>query len=484
MRSRTYLATVGLTAAALMAGPFVGPASAADTTVTVTPAHPHGFSSAPDTRGDAVVALTADPAEPGPFGPGYLEMDTANDNNSKATFFSADPDVAGKSLSSLTAVRYQVYRSDTSPNTNAGANLLRPSVQLPLYRDAGDTSGPGGSNGSFDTLVLEPQYCYDDLADNTWQQIDGDHQSGGLGCYHLSRSPDTYYKTLAAVKTAYPNAVLLAYGFDLGSFQAGTNSRVDDLELTFGAGNTQTYDFEAADRTPPPPPLTARIGDANVAEGDSGTTDANFTVTLNRASGTPTVVHYATNDGSAASPSDYTATSGDLVIPAGQTTGTVTVKVNGDTQVESAEVFHVTITSTDADVSAGPYYASGTIVNDDSTPPPPTKPTLSIGDTSTKEGSSGTHAANFTVRLSKPATGAVTVRYTTGNGTATTPSDYVTKTGTLTIARGRTTGVVSVQVKGDRTREGTESFSVLLYSPSSNATIADAMGRGLIVNDD
>jgi Calx-beta domain-containing protein len=41
-------------------------------------------------------------------------------------------------------------------------------------------------------------------------------------------------------------------------------------------------------------------------------------------------VNYATADGSATAGSDYQAASGTLTIPAGQTTGTITVLVNGD----------------------------------------------------------------------------------------------------------------------------------------------------------
>ncbi len=47
-----------------------------------------------------------------------------------------------------------------------------------------------------------------------------------------------------------------------------------------------------------------------VTEGNSGTTNAIFTVTLGAVSGRPVTVDYATADSSATSPTDYTATTG------------------------------------------------------------------------------------------------------------------------------------------------------------------------------
>ena len=54
------------------------------------------------------------------------------------------------------------------------------------------------------------------------------------------------------------------------------------------------------------------INDVAVAEGDTGTTNATFTVTLSAASGFTVTVNYATADGTAAAGSDYQSTSGTL----------------------------------------------------------------------------------------------------------------------------------------------------------------------------
>jgi subtilisin family serine protease len=119
-----------------------------------------------------------------------------------------------------------------------------------------------------------------------------------------------------------------------------------------------------------------------------------------------------------------------------------------------------------------------------SSAPPPPAPTLSVADASVVEGRAGKRTMQFTVALSAPATTTVSVSFATGGGTATAGSDYVAKTGTVSISAGATTATISITVKGDRTVEPNEAFSVILSNPSGGATIADGQGIGTIVNDD
>src|SRR5262249_4464561 len=80
------------------------------------------------------------------------------------------------------------------------------------------------------------------------------------------------------------------------------------------------------------------LGDVTVAEGNAGTTNAVFTVTLSAPSTVPVTVSYATADGTAkASDSDYVATSGTLTFAPGETCKTITVQVKGDKKKEVDE---------------------------------------------------------------------------------------------------------------------------------------------------
>lgn len=64
-------------------------------------------------------------------------------------------------------------------------------------------------------------------------------------------------------------------------------------------------------------------------------------------------------------------------------------------------------------------------------------------------------------------TGAASVRYATGNGTATAGLDYRSASGTVNFKSGRSTATVSISITNDRIREGSEDFTVSLSSPST-----------------
>jgi hypothetical protein len=226
-------------------------------------------------------------------------------------------------------------------------------------------------------------------------------------------------------------------------------------------------------------PPTLAIGDVTVTEGNAGTVNATFTVTLSAAYGQPVTVNYKTANGTATAGSDYVAKTGTLTFAPGETTKAITVAVLGDQVFEPNETFVVNLSSaTNATIADG--NGLGTIVNDDTY----VKPSISIGDVSKAEGRGGTTMFTFTVTLSAPSATAVTVSYITANGTATALDDYTAASGTLTFAPGETTKTITIRVKGDRKREADETFFVNLFGVSSNATIFDAQGLGTILNDD
>jgi CSLREA domain-containing protein len=110
-------------------------------------------------------------------------------------------------------------------------------------------------------------------------------------------------------------------------------------------------------------------------------------------------------------------------------------------------------------------------------------PQIRINNAQVTEGNSGTKTINFTVSLSAPSFQMVSVFFATANGTASTPSDYTAVSGTRTFNPGQTAKTISVAVKGDTQREPNETFRVNLSS-ATNATIADGVGVGTIVNND
>jgi M6 family metalloprotease-like protein len=90
----------------------------------------------------------------------------------------------------------------------------------------------------------------------------------------------------------------------------------------------------------PVQPLVS-IDDVTVIEPDTGTTTADFTVTLSAASTSAVTVGYTTTDVSATAGIDYVAASGTLTFAVGETSKTLPVTVNGDTAPEPGESFIV-----------------------------------------------------------------------------------------------------------------------------------------------
>ncbi|WP_425069245.1 Calx-beta domain-containing protein [Reyranella sp.] len=216
------------------------------------------------------------------------------------------------------------------------------------------------------------------------------------------------------------------------------------------------------------------IADATVKEGDGGTRNLAFTVSLSEATSGPVTVTYATANGSAKAGEDYIAQTGILTFAAGETSKVVNVKVTGDTAIEGNETLKINLTApTGGKIADGG--AIGTIVNDDAR--------ISVADATVTEGNNGTSSLAFTVTLSAAASGPVTVDYATSNGSAKAGLDYTAQTGTLTFAAGETSKVINVQVTGDTAIEANETLKLTLSAPTG-ATIRDGGAIGTIVNDD
>lgn len=111
-------------------------------------------------------------------------------------------------------------------------------------------------------------------------------------------------------------------------------------------------------------PPSASINDVSLTEGNSGTKNFIFTVTLAYANTSQISIGYATANGTASAPGDYTAATGTLIIPAGDTTGTISVPVVGDTAAEADETFVVNLANP-SNATLADAQGQGTIQNDD-----------------------------------------------------------------------------------------------------------------------
>lgn len=223
------------------------------------------------------------------------------------------------------------------------------------------------------------------------------------------------------------------------------------------------------------PSATISVSPSAVAE-DSAP-NLVYTVTLNQASFSALSINY-TVGGTATNGTDYATIASPLVIPAGNTIGTVTVNPTADATIEADETVTLTLGAGAGYTVGVPNSATGTILNDD-------LPNLSIDDVTASEGNAGTTSFTFTVSLSAPAgPGGVTFDIATANGSATAGVDYVANSLTgQTIPTGSSSYTFTVQVNGDVLNEPSETFFVNVTNVT-NAVVVDGQGVGTIVNDD
>jgi probable HAF family extracellular repeat protein len=222
---------------------------------------------------------------------------------------------------------------------------------------------------------------------------------------------------------------------------------------------------------------TLAINDVSLIEGNTGTSPANFTITLSAASTQSVTVNYTTADGTATAESDYQAVSGAVTFAPGETSKTIAVPVFGDRLAEPIENFLVNLSSP-MNALVTRAQAVATILDDE--------PRISISDTSMAEGKKGqTTRFTFTVSLSAAYDQAVTMSFRTVDGTASlADKDYLSQTGTLTFNPGETQKTITITVNGDSKKEGNETFYLDLFGNSSNSLFTKSRGIGTILNDD
>ena len=235
-------------------------------------------------------------------------------------------------------------------------------------------------------------------------------------------------------------------------------------------------------------------GPGSVTEGNSGTSTASFTIGIDTVNlippFTPTVdvpvrVTLDTQNGTATAGGDFVGIAAqEVTIPAGQTSVTVDVIINGDTQVEFPEDFSLTLRTPLAagrSVTINGASATATIENDDSA--------FEIGATAgiAAEGDTGSTTLLFEVVRAGTAVGVASVDFAvSGSGGA--PADAgdfggSLPSGTLSFAAGEQFKLLQIEVSGDLDLEPDESFTVSLSNPVG-APIGVGSASGTILNDD
>ncbi|MGD9722726.1 MAG: Calx-beta domain-containing protein [Pirellulales bacterium] len=222
------------------------------------------------------------------------------------------------------------------------------------------------------------------------------------------------------------------------------------------------------------------IDDVVVVEGDAGTSNAVFTVTLSAPpAGTPVTVQYSTADGTATAGQSYLTTAGTLTFSPGVTTQTIAVPIIGDTMDEFNNSFLLNLT---APVGADLEDAQGLglIYNNDD----PVTANF-IGTEVDFEPIGSAAQLTFTVALSAASGKPVEVFWTTqADGTAKPGVNFVEQVGHFVMAPGTTTATFNVTVLDDGVRTTDRTFSVIMQSELTNANYGDRYTFALLVDTD
>jgi hypothetical protein len=232
------------------------------------------------------------------------------------------------------------------------------------------------------------------------------------------------------------------------------------------------------------------IGNASIAEGDSGTKTLNLAVT--RSSGASAfTVGYAVTGGTAAAGTDYTLASGTLTFTSGGSDSqNIAITVNGDNVVETDETVLVSLSNVvnvTGQTTIGTATGTATITNDDIAPVIATQPsapaggilesggtTLAVSATGTglsyqwkKDGSDivGATAASYTATTS----GSYTVVITNAAGSVTSAAIVLTSPVTLPVITVQPSG--GVLANGSATLSVTATGSGLTYQWSRGSAV-------------
>ncbi len=219
-----------------------------------------------------------------------------------------------------------------------------------------------------------------------------------LGPDPMARENDGMVRVQVVLSAAAAGAVEATYRLVDGTAKSGVDFLGTNGVVRFAAGvteafveiplindrffeATETFSLELATSTPitlgrtngivsienDDPKPTLAVTDVVILEGNSGGTNAVFSVSLAGASEAVVTVDYAAVSGTASAPTDYLPAAGTLAFAAGELAKTVEVRVNGDTAVEANESFQLVLSNV-ANADLADAKGAAAILNDDFVP--------------------------------------------------------------------------------------------------------------------
>lgn len=287
-------------------------------------------------------------------------------------------------------------------------------------------------------------------------------------------NPDDY--TLSTTSVVLP-AGTLSVDVDLTAVDDVLDEEDETVILTLdgptnaGLGAVGVHTATLLDADDPP---TVEFFQASQSAGE-GSGTVQLTVELSAISGQDVTVPYSLS-GTAIDPDDYTITAGPLLIPAGQSSGDLTVTLASDLLDEDDETVVVTL-DTPTGATFGTTLVHTLTIQDDDDPP-----TVSFAaPTANLDESSG--ANTLEVVLSDASGLEVSVDVSL-SGDAIQPDDYDVDTVNVVFPAGVTSQDVTLTVVDDALYEGDETVSLTLNNPSEATLGATPNLTATLVDND
>ena len=397
------------------------------------------------------------------------------------------------------------------PNTSGGIAISESSGNVIGGSEAGAANTiaySGGAGVSVSQTSVNNAIRQNNIFSNVGLGIDlfpngvtpNDADDADTGANNLQNSPVLTAVTSSAGSTAVhgtlnstPNTSFTVELFSNGACDPTGNGEGAQLfsafTVTTDAAGAATFDVNVPTALPAGRVLTATATnpagntsefspcDATGAHGSVQFAAASFRaledvggalITVNRMGGSRGAlsVNYATANGTATAPADYTPVSGTLTFAEGETTKTFTIPIANDGLTEAEETVRLTLTGGPDLESVGGQSGAVLSIFDSNTPL-----TLSVDQQSFAEGDSGTRSAPVVVALSAQTGRTVTADYSAVTRTATSGVDFQPVAGTLSFAPRQTAQVVNVPIIGDTLDEADETFTLTL-SNAVNASVS------------
>lgn len=254
--------------------------------------------------------------------------------------------------------------------------------------------------------------------------------------------------------------ILVLDDVDYEGDETFTVTLTDASGASLGSPITATVTITEDD--PQPPAGTVQVSQSFVVVNEN---DGNARVYVTRAGGSygAATVSYSTANGTATSPSDYTAASGTLNWADGDAKSKYfDIPILDDAAYEGTEYFYVTLSGPSGASLGSPATASIYIMD--------SQPTLQFMSSAYSVSENG-GSVRITVARGGASYPAASVVYSTANGTATAGTDYTSTTGTLSWSEGDSGDkYFDVPILFSPGIEGNETFT---------ATLSDATGAYL-----